>query len=250
MKIITSLRNCPRVWHRLYVFPRVVQVVRFPALGTCCMFSCAWCSLYVSRACYRLYVFTGLVHVVGSPRLVQVLLPALKTSSTFSRTMAKVMPFNAMLFWQLSEISLVAKLRNTFSFLVINCYVLVYNIGLCSSKEYDRSNWKSGEANKFHCSLCLPLFSLVRLVAEGFHLISIMPVLNCNQQLCGLLRAFTKKRKLSGFLLAITIILQTTTKSKNATKQVRNSIILKIIIIFKPLLGTVIGKCSLIEFIQ
>ena len=42
--------------------------------------------------------------------------------------MAKVMPFNAMLFWQFSEISLVAKLRNTFSFLVINCYVLVYNI--------------------------------------------------------------------------------------------------------------------------
>ena len=200
MKIITSLRNCPRVWHRLYVFPRVVQVVRFPALGTCCMFSCAWCSLYVSRACYRLYVFTGLVHVVGSPRLVQVLLPALKTSSTFSRTMAKVMPFNAMLSWQFSEISLVAKLRNTFSFLVINCYVLVYNIGLCSSKEYDRSNWKSGEANKFHCSLSVYRFSsLVRLVAKGCHLICIMRVLNCNQQLCGLLRALTKKIEIVWF---------------------------------------------------
>lgn len=107
---------------QLVRFPRLLQVVCFPALSTRCMVPLAW--------------------------------PALKTSSTFSRAMAMVMPFNAMLAWQFSEIFPCCK---TAKYVLVSSDKLL-RFGLCSSKEYDRSNGKSGEANTFHCSLCLTLF--------------------------------------------------------------------------------------------
>ena len=109
MKIITSLRNCPRAcdigclfsraWCKLYVFPRSVQSVWFPAYGAGCIFFRAWCRLYVfprfvqvacfpargvsctfSRAWYMLCVFPCVVQLLRFPRLLQVVcFPAFST---------------------------------------------------------------------------------------------------------------------------------------------------------------------------
>lgn len=52
MKIITtcSLRNCPRVWHRLHVFPRLVHFVCFPVRGAACTFPALVTGCMFSRA--------------------------------------------------------------------------------------------------------------------------------------------------------------------------------------------------------
>ena len=64
-----------RAWCRLYVFPRFVQVACFPARGASCTFSRAW---------YMLYVFPCVVQLVRFPHLLQVVcFPGLSTCCWF-----------------------------------------------------------------------------------------------------------------------------------------------------------------------